>query len=50
MKGEIPNITNLVTPCAHTPVENKIPSVKKKKLMIIIMINILQLQNLISLQ
>ena len=63
VKGEIPNITNLATAIALTAVENKIPSVSNlvKKLTItqklinleteipiIIMINILLLQNLIS--
>ena len=60
----IPNITNLATTSALTDVENKIPSVSnlvekktitqiliklKRKLLIIVMINILLLQNLISL-
>ena len=63
VKGKIPNITNLATAIALTAVENKIPSVSNlvKKLTItqklinleteipiIIMINILLLQNLIS--
>ena len=65
VKGEIPNITNLATTSALTAVENKIPSVinlvkkltitqkllkLKRKLLIIIMINILPLQNLITLR
>ena len=65
VKGEIPNITNLATTSALTAAENKIPSVSnlvkkkltiaqklvklKRKLLIIIMINILLLQNLIKL-
>ena len=64
VEGEIPNTTNLATTIALTAVENKIPNVsnlaKKKltilqrlvkltiKLLIMIMINILLLQNLIS--
>ena len=65
VKGEIPNITNLATTSALTAVENKIPSVSnlvkkadyntkmneiERKLVIIIMINILLLQNLLRLQ
>ena len=64
-KVEIPNITNLVTTSSLTAVENEIPSVNnlvkkltitqklmklKRKLPIIIVINILLLQNLLSLQ
>ena len=64
VKGKIPNITNLATLSSLTSVENKIPSVSnlvtktdyntkinetEKKLLIIIMISILLLQNLISL-
>ena len=64
VKGQIPKITNLATTSALTAVENKIPSVSnlvkkmtitqtlmklKRKLLIIIMINILLLQNSISL-
>ena len=62
VKGEIPNITNVANTTALTAVENKIPSVTntkititqklmrlKRKLLIIIMINLLLLQNLISL-
>ena len=60
VKGELPNITNLATTSALTVVENKMPSVSnlvkkltikqklmkfKRKLLIIIMINILLLQN-----
>ena len=60
VKGELPNITNLATTSALTVIENKMPSVRKKKkkltikqklmkfkrkLLIIIMINILLLQN-----
>ena len=64
VKNEIPNITNLATTTtALTVVENKIPNVRnlvkkltitqkfmkfKRKLLIIIMINILLLQNLVS--
>ena len=63
VKGEIPSITNLATSSALTAVENQIPcvsnSVKKadyntkineieKKITVIIMVNILLLQNLIS--
>ena len=63
VKEEIPNITNLTTKAALNDVENKRPSVSnlvkklnitqklmklKRKLLIIIMINILLLQNLIS--
>ena len=62
VKGEIPSITNLATKTALNAVENKIPSISnlvkkltiiqklmklKRKLLIIIMINILLLQNLI---
>ena len=65
VKGEIPNISHLATTTALNAVENKIPSVSnlvkkltitqkltqlKRKLLIIIMINILILQNLTSLQ
>ena len=64
MKGKIPNITNLATTSALATVRNKIVLVfysktliitqkllkLKRKLQIIIMINILLLQNLISLQ
>ena len=65
VKGGIPNITNLVTTGAPTAVENKMASVSylvkkltitqklvrlKRKLLTIIIINILLLQNLISLQ
>ena len=61
VKGEIPSITNLATKTALNAVENKIPSVStsvkkltkaqklmklKRKLLIIIMINILLMQNL----
>ena len=61
----IPNITNLVTTAAFTTVENKIPNVShlvkktnyntkiseiEKKLVLIIMINVLLRQSLISLQ
>ena len=64
VKGEIPNITNVATTSALTAVENEIPNVSnllkkltmaqklvklKRNLLIIIMINILLLQNLISL-
>ena len=64
VKGEIPSITNLATKTALNAVENKIPNVSnlvkknptitqklmklKRKLLIVIMINILLLQNLIS--
>ena len=63
VKGEIPSITNLTTITTLTSVENEITNVSnlvkkltitqklvklKKKLLIIIMINILLLQNLIS--
>ena len=63
-KGEIPNITNVATTSALTAVENEIPNVSnllkkltmaqklvklKRNLLIIIMINILLLQNLVSL-
>ena len=63
VKREIPNITNLATDFALTAVENKIPNVSnlvkstnyntkimklERKLLIMIMINILLLQNLIS--
>ena len=63
VKSEIPSITNLATKTAFTAVENKIPSVSnfvkcltirqtlkklKIKSLIIIMINIVLLQNLIS--
>ena len=65
VKSEIPNITNLATTCALTAVKNKIPSVSnlvkktdynkklmklKRKSLIIIIINMLLLQNLISLR
>ena len=65
IKGEIPSITNLTTTTSLTAAENKIPNVNYlvkttdyntklmkliRKLLIIIMINILLLQNLISLQ
>ena len=61
VKGEMPNISNLATTSALTAVENKTPSVinlvkkqkllkLKRKLLIIIMINILLLQNLITLR
>ena len=58
----MPSITGLATTIALTAVENKIPNVGKipnvtqkleklkRKFLIIIMINILLLQNLISLQ
>ena len=64
VKGEIHNITNVATTSALTAVENEIPNVSnllkkltmaqklvklKRNLLIIIMINILLLQNLISL-
>ena len=63
VKAEMPSITNLATTPALTAVENKIPDVSKlvketdyntklneieKKLLIIVMINILLFQNLIS--
>ena len=60
VKGKIPNITNLATKTALTAVENKIPSVSnfvkktdykrklKRKLLIMIMKNILLLQILTS--
>ena len=63
VKGKKPSITNLATKTALNAVENKIPSISnlvkkltiiqklmklKRKLLIIIMINILLLQNLIS--
>ena len=63
MKGKIPNITDLAATNALTAVENEIPNVSnldkkltitqklmklKRKLLIMIMINILLLQNLIS--
>ena len=63
VKGEIPSITNLATTTALTAVENKIPNVSnlvkeliitqklmklKRKSLIMIMINKLLLQNLIS--
>ena len=55
--GEIPNCSNLATTSALTAVENKIHSVSNlvkkltiiRKLLITAMINILLLQNLISL-
>ena len=62
VKNKIPNFTNLTTTTALTTVENKIPNVRKvvrkltitqklmklkKKLLIMILINILLLQNLI---
>ena len=62
VKGKIPNITNLASTTALTAVENKIPNVSnlvknltiteksiklKRKLLIMIMINLLPLQNLI---
>ena len=65
VKGEIHNITNLATTSALITIEDGIPSVSnlvkkltitqkilklKRKLLIIIMINILLLQNLISSQ
>ena len=63
-KGEIPNIINLATTSAVTAVEYKIPNVSKskkltitqklmklkRKLLAVIMINIVLLQNLIRLQ
>ena len=63
VKGEIPGITNLAATAALTAVGNKLPNVSnlvkkltitqklmklKRKLLIMIMINILLLQNLIS--
>ena len=63
VEGEIPSVTNLATKVSLTTVENKIPSVSnlgkkltiaqklmkfERKLLIIIMINILLLQNSIS--
>ena len=63
VKGEMPSITNVATTAALTTVEKKIPNVGnlvkkltitqklmrlKRKLLILIMINILLLQNLIS--
>ena len=63
VEGEIPSVTNLATKVSLTTVENKITSVSnlgkkltiaqklmkfKRKLLIIIMINILLLQNSIS--
>ena len=64
IKGEILSITNLATTTAFNAVENKIPNASnlvknklvirqklmklKRKLLIMIMINILLLQNLIS--
>ena len=65
VKGEIPNTNNLATTTALTAVEKKKPNVSnlvkkltitqklvklKRKLLIIIMINVLLVQNLISLQ
>ena len=65
IEGKIPSITSLATASALTTVENKIPNVSnlvkkqimlqklvklKKKLLIITVINILLLQNSISLQ
>ena len=62
VKNKIPNFTNLTTTTALTTVENKIPNVRKlvrkltitqklmklkKRLLIMILINILLLQNLI---
>ena len=60
-KGEIPNIRNLASTTVLTAVETKIPNVSnlvkkltqeimnlKRKLLIMIMMNILLLQNLIS--
>ena len=60
-KGEIPNIRNLASTTVLTVVETKIPNVSnlvkkltqeimnlKRKLLIMIMMNILLLQNLIS--
>ena len=57
VQGEITSITNLATATALTAVENKIPDVNnlvkklvklKRKLVIMILINMLLLQNLIS--
>ena len=56
VKGKIHNITNLATTAALTAVENKIPNVSnlvkfngiEKKLLIMIMTNILLIQNLTS--
>ena len=63
VKGEIPSIINLAPTTALTAVENKIPDTSnlvkkltitqrlmqlKRKLLIIVMINTLLLQNLIS--
>ena len=63
VEGKIPNITNLASTTALTTVENKVPNISnlikkmtitqkliklKRRLLIIIMINILLLQNLIS--
>ena len=63
VKGEIPSIINLAPTTALTAVENKIPDTSnlvkkltitqrlmqlKRKLLIIVMINTLPLQNLIS--
>ena len=62
VKGEIPSITNLATSSALTAVENQIPCVSNlvkkadyntkineiEKKSVIIMVNILLLQNLIS--
>ena len=63
VKGEIPNVTNLASTTAVTAVENKIPNVSnfvkkltitqrfmklKRKLLIIVMINVLLIKNLLS--
>ena len=63
VKGEIPSIINLATTTALTAVENKIPDTSnlvkkltitqrlmqlKRKLLFIVMVNTLLLQNLIS--
>ena len=62
VKGKIPSITNLATNTTVTAIENEIPNVSslenktitqklmklKRKLLIIIMVNILLFQNLIS--
>ena len=63
VKGEIPNVTNLASTTAVTAVENKIPNVSnfvkkltiaqrfmklERKLLIIVMINVLLIKNLLS--